>query len=52
VIKMRGSDHSRELRIAEVTSHGMEIRENLNGYRGIITGVPEPIGDSTRAAGP
>jgi circadian clock protein KaiC len=51
VIKMRGSDHSRELRVAEVTSHGMEIRENLNGYRGIITGVPKPIGDSTRGAG-
>lgn len=42
VIKMRGSEHSRELRVAEVTSHGMEIREALTGYRGIITGVPEP----------
>lgn len=43
VIKMRGSEHSRELRLAEITSHGMEIREALTGYRGIITGVPEPL---------
>ncbi len=42
VIKMRGSEHSKELRISEVTSHGVEIREALTGYRGIITGVPEP----------
>lgn len=43
VIKMRGSEHSRELRLAEITSHGLEIREALTGYRGIITGVPEPL---------
>ncbi len=45
VIKMRGSEHSRELRIAEVTSRGMRIGEALKGYRGIITGVPEPRSD-------
>lgn len=42
VVKMRGSDHSHELRLVEITSHGVEIREALTGYRGIITGVPEP----------
>ncbi len=41
VVKMRGSEHSRELRIVGITSHGMEIREALTGYRGIITGVPK-----------
>jgi circadian clock protein KaiC len=41
VIKMRGSAHSRELRAYEVTSHGLELREALREYRGIITGVPE-----------
>jgi hypothetical protein len=51
VIKMRGSAHSRELRLTEVTSHGLEIRESLNGYRGIITGVPEPRSDSARGPG-
>jgi hypothetical protein len=42
VIKMRGSEHSRALRVVEVTSRGIEIRQELSGYRGIITGVPEP----------
>lgn len=52
VIKMRGSSHSRELRLAEITSHGMEIREALTGYRGIITGVPEPLSKLGTAAEP
>lgn len=41
VIKMRGSEHSRDLRAYQVTSHGLEIGETLHEYRGIITGVPE-----------
>ncbi|MGI8509931.1 MAG: RAD55 family ATPase [Gemmatimonadaceae bacterium] len=55
VIKMRGSEHSRELRLAEITSRGMEIREALTGYRGIITGVPEPLsklGTTAEPVGP
>jgi circadian clock protein KaiC len=41
VVKMRGSDHSRELRAYAVTSNGLEMRESMTEYRGIITGVPE-----------
>jgi circadian clock protein KaiC len=41
VVKMRGSDHSRELRSYAVTQHGLEIREAMTDYRGTITGVPE-----------
>ncbi len=41
VIKMRGSIHSRDLRIARVTERAMRIGETLSGYRGIITRVPE-----------
>jgi circadian clock protein KaiC len=41
VIKMRSSAHGRALRAYEVTSHGLELREELRDYRGIITGVPE-----------
>jgi circadian clock protein KaiC len=41
VIKMRGSEHSRALRAFEVTGHGLAMREVLDDYRGIITGVPE-----------
>jgi KaiC/GvpD/RAD55 family RecA-like ATPase len=42
VIKMRGSAHSGELRLVDITQTGMRVREGLPGYRGIITGVPEP----------
>jgi circadian clock protein KaiC len=41
VVKMRGSDHSRELRSYGVTPRGMEIREAMTDYHGVITGVPE-----------
>ncbi|MCL5265341.1 MAG: AAA family ATPase [Chloroflexi bacterium] len=41
VVKMRGSDHSKDLRAYEITSRGLVVGEALKGYRGIITGVPE-----------
>ncbi len=40
VVKMRGSQHSKALRIYEITDRGIEIGGSLEGYRGIITGVP------------
>jgi circadian clock protein KaiC len=39
VVKMRGSEHSKELRRYEVTQHGLVIGEALHEYTGIITGV-------------
>jgi circadian clock protein KaiC len=39
VVKMRGSDHSKDLRLYEVTPTGVEIGSTLYDYRGIITGV-------------
>jgi circadian clock protein KaiC len=41
VVKMRGSAHSHELRLYEITEHGAAIGASLEQYRGIITGVPE-----------
>ena len=41
IIKMRGSNHSRELRSYRISSSGFQVGEVLRGYRGIITGVPE-----------
>ena len=41
VVKMRGSDHSRELRSYRVTARGLEMREAMTDYRGITTGLPE-----------
>ncbi|HEU6451728.1 MAG TPA: ATPase domain-containing protein [Gemmatimonadaceae bacterium] len=42
VVKMRGSDHSRDLRLYTVDADGLHVGEVLHQYRGIITGVPEP----------
>ncbi len=40
VIKMRGSDHTHEFRMYEVTAKGVVIGGPLTEYDGIITGVP------------
>jgi circadian clock protein KaiC len=40
VIKMRGSDHSHEFRLYEITANGVHVGEPLKEYDGIITGVP------------
>lgn len=39
VVKMRGSDHAKELRAYEVGEHGVVIGKALSEYTGIITGV-------------
>jgi circadian clock protein KaiC len=45
VVKMRGSGHSKDFRVYDLTSSGAVIGEPLRGYSGITTGVP------TRAEG-
>jgi circadian clock protein KaiC len=40
VIKMRGSDHSHELRSYEITPRGVTVGAALTEYDGIMTGVP------------
>jgi circadian clock protein KaiC len=41
VIKIRASDHSKEIRFFDITSDGIVIREALTSYVGILTGRPE-----------
>jgi circadian clock protein KaiC len=41
VVKMRGSNHSKELRLYDVTKAGLVIGETLHEYRGIINGVAQ-----------
>ena len=41
VVKMRGSQHSREFRFYEITPTGAVVGEPLTNYHGIITGVPD-----------
>jgi len=40
VVKMRGSSHSWEFRMYEITADGVELGESLRAYEGIITGMP------------
>jgi circadian clock protein KaiC len=41
VIKMRGSEHSKDLRMYDITKSGLVVGETLYDYRGIITGVAQ-----------
>jgi circadian clock protein KaiC len=40
VIKVRGSDHSHEFRLYDITGNGVVVGDPLKNYDGIITGVP------------
>jgi circadian clock protein KaiC len=52
VIKVRGSDHSHEFRLYEITANGVVVGDALKNYDGIITGVPtlreKPVGAKRR----
>ena len=41
VIKMRRSEHSKELRLYDITKSGLVVGNSLHDYRGIITGVAQ-----------
>ncbi len=41
VVKMRGGQHSKEMRAYEITSRGLVVGASLREYGGLITGVPE-----------
>ncbi len=42
IVKMRGGDHSKEIRRYEIQSDGINIStEPLRGYLGLLTGIPE-----------
>lgn len=41
IIKMRGSDHSVELCEYEISSKGLVVGEQVKGYSGLTSGIPE-----------
>jgi len=43
VVKVRASDHSKDIRLYNITAEGIAIRDTLTGYEGILTGHPAPI---------
>lgn len=40
VVKVRGSDHSKDIRLFDITDEGILIGESLAGYAGIMSGHP------------
>jgi circadian clock protein KaiC len=43
IFKKRGSLHDRSIRSFSMSQRGIQVGEQLKGYRGILTGVPVPI---------
>ena len=41
VVKMRGGNHSKDIREYGITSEGLMVGKRMADYRGLITGVPE-----------
>jgi circadian clock protein KaiC len=42
VVKMRGADHSKEIREYKITAKGVVVGKRIRGYDRLITGVPLP----------
>ncbi|MEP7284877.1 MAG: ATPase domain-containing protein [Chloroflexota bacterium] len=40
VLKMRGSDHAKDIRQFEITAHGLELQARFEGQQGIMSGNP------------
>jgi circadian clock protein KaiC len=43
IVKVRGSQHSKEIRAYEITAEGVVIGETLTDYQELLTGVPKKI---------
>ncbi len=43
IVKLRGSQHSKELRLYEITNEGLVIGAGLRGYEGLMTGTPRQV---------
>jgi circadian clock protein KaiC len=40
VVKVRGSEHSKDIRFFDITDQGITIGEVMSGYGGIMSGRP------------
>ena len=48
IVKMRGGNHSKDIREYEITSGGLNVKSSrFKGYRGLISGIPEPLNRRT-----
>jgi circadian clock protein KaiC len=46
VLKMRGSDHAKDIRQFDVTERGIEVQSKFEGQEGILSGSPRRMADS------
>jgi circadian clock protein KaiC len=46
VLKMRGSEHAKDIRQFEITDQGVEVRSKFEGREGIMSGNPRRMADS------
>ncbi len=46
VLKLRGSDHAKDIRQFEVMSNGIEVHSKFEGREGIMSGTPRRMADS------
>jgi circadian clock protein KaiC len=46
VVKKRASAHEDTIRELRVSGNGIELGQPLRGYRGILTGTPQPEPDA------
>jgi len=43
ILKMRGSDHDKQLRQFEITPAGIKIESAFSNYEGVMTGSPRKV---------
>ncbi|KRB93073.1 ATPase domain-containing protein [Noviherbaspirillum sp. Root189] len=48
IVKVRGSNHSRELRQFEITDQGIEVGESMVAYEGVLSAHPSAAGTDIR----
>ena len=46
VLKLRGSDHAKDIRQFEITNHGIEIMSRFEGQEGIMSGSPRRMAEA------
>ena len=46
VLKMRGSDHAKDIRQYDITRNGFEVQSKFEGREGILSGSPRRLADS------
>jgi circadian clock protein KaiC len=46
ILKMRGSDHAKDIRQYDITSSGIEVKSKFEGREGILSGSPRRMADS------